>query len=201
MKRMPLTWKDGEVRFLDQRKLPHQEVYVSCRKLEDYRRSIADMVVRGALLIGMAAMWGRALWLNNHSHRIIVDRASSCLMRENSLDAIFVGADRIAANGDTANKIGTSLLAMASVHCGIFFYVAAPRSSFDKNAETGRDINIELRGEEEVLRCGDVLIAPAEAHALNSGFDITEKGLIRTFLCEKGVICPVEKNEVKLVLG
>ena len=68
MKYIPLHWKDGEVFFLDQRKLPHQEEYVSCRTLEDCHRAIADMIVRGAPLIGVTAMWGLALWLKNHPH-------------------------------------------------------------------------------------------------------------------------------------
>ena len=133
----------------------------------------------------------------NIPHRIVVDSASSWLMSEKSLDAIFVGADRVAANGDTANKIGTSSLAIVARHYKIPFYVAAPVSSFDRNIETGRDITIELRSEEEVLGH----IAPKGARALNPGFDITENGLVTAIFCEKGMICPVNQDEVESVLA
>ena len=342
-----MTWGEGEVVFLDQRGLPHEEKYVRCRTLEDCHGAIAQMVVRGAPIIGAAAMWGLALWLKNHPrgtrdewkeaceylgtarptavnlfyaiekcrkvvdshyhqektfsglygkivdliekelgetlrnhrtiavcgseelrrlygerklrlmtlcntgalacgpmgtalgiishlhslgrvemvytcetrpwlqgsrltsyelskedipHKIVVDSASSWIMREKSLDAVFVGADRIALNGDTANKIGTSSLAIVARHYGVPFYVAAPTSSFDLGPESGRDIPIELRGEEEILQYGGVPIAPKNASALNPGFDITEHGLITALFCEKGMIRPVNKGVIQKML-
>ena len=340
----PLFWSEGSVFFLDQRKLPREEKYFICDSLEGCRVAIADMIVRGAPLIGLTAMCGLTLWLKKHAeekweaweeacenlatarptavnlfyaiekcqvlarnhykqqknfsglyekmvhlveketgeilqnhrvmashgvdelariygnkplrlmtlcntgmlacgpmgtalgvishlhslgrvkmvyvsetrpwlqgsrltsyelskanipHEIVVDSASSWLMREKGLDAILVGADRIAANGDTANKIGTSSLAIVAGHYHIPFYVVAPVSSFDMTLESGHDIPIELRGEEEVLRCGGVPISSQGSHALNPGFDITERSLITALFCEKGTIQPVDKETIR----
>ena len=344
----PLSWEGGEVIFLDQRELPHGEKYVRCRTMQDCHAAIAQMVVRGAPLIGVTAMWGVALWLRNHPrgswkeweeackylatarptavnlfyaiekcrkvaddyyhrkktfsglyekmvslieeelgetlrnhsaiaacgatelerlygsrplrlmtlcntgalacgamgtalgvishlhslgrvemvyafetrpwlqgsrltsyelsaenipHGIVVDSASSWLMREKSIDAIFVGADRIASNGDTANKIGTSSLAIVAGHYEVPFYVAAPVSSFDLSLDSGEDIPIELRGEEEILHCQGVPIAPKGARALNPGFDITGHELVTALFCEKGMIRPVGKGTIGKVLS
>ena len=344
MSQSPLSWKEGEVIFLDQRELPHKEKYVHCRTLNDCHDAISQMVIRGAPLIGLTAMWGLALWLKNHPqgtrddwdeacrhlgtarptavnlfyaiekcqkivlshyhqrntfsglyeiildlinkemdetlknhramatfgaeelmrlygtrplrlmtlcntgilacgpmgtalgvishlhslgrieivyaletrpwlqgsrltsyelskenipHKIVVDSASSWLMREKAPDAVFVGADRIAVNGDTANKIGTSSLAIVAKHYQIPFYVVAPLSSFDKDLESGKDIPIELRGEDEILHCQGIPIAPQKAQALNPGFDITEHRLITALFCEKGIIRPVNAKSIK----
>ena len=341
----PFFDKEGEVAFLDQRKLPFEENYFMCRTLEDCHNAISNMVVRGAPLIGLTAMWGLALWLRNHPrgkweewegacrhlatarptavnlfyaiekcqkivhhyfnqqksfsglygeminfikkevaenrqncqniatsgagelarlyggkplhlmtlcntgvlacgslgtalgiishlhslgrvemvyvsetrpwlqgsrltsyellkqnipHKIIVDSASSWLMREKRLDAIFVGADRVAANGDTANKIGTSSLAIAARYYQVPFYVAAPVSSFDISLESGDDISIEMRDEEEILCCSSVPISPEGAGALNPGFDITKGNLITALFCEKGMISPLNKETISL---
>ena len=107
---------------------------------------------------------------------------------------------RIAVNGDTANKIGTSSLAIVARHYGIPFYVAAPVSSFDSELESGRDIHIELRGEEEILYCQGVPMAPEGARALNPGFDITEHNLITALFCEKGMARPVARDTILKIL-
>ncbi|MAX67469.1 MAG: S-methyl-5-thioribose-1-phosphate isomerase [Bacteriovoracaceae bacterium] len=120
-------------------------------------------------------------------HRIVVEGAASYLMREGLVDAIFTGADRIVKNGDTANKIGTSNLAILANHYNIPFYIVAPTSSFDLNIETGNDIEIELRDEEEVLSYGGTRIAPRESRAFNPSFDITEGKLITGIISEKGI--------------
>ena len=133
-------------------------------------------------------------------HKIVVDSASSWLMREKSLDAVLVGADRIAANGDTANKIGTSALAIVAQHYRVPFYVAAPVSSFDVRLGSGDDIPIELRGEEEILRFGGIAVSPEGADALNPGFDITEHELITALFCEKGMIQPVNREAIGLTV-
>ena len=341
----PWFWKEGKVFFLDQRKLPFEEEYFVCESLKDCRIAIADMVVRGAPLIGLTAICGLILWLKenaeekwekwdqacenlgtarptavnlfyaieqcraialshyeqhktflglyekilnlleeetnkllqNHQkiacyganelskvygekplrlmtlcntgmlacgpmgtalgiisylhslgrvemvyvsetrpwlqgsrltsyelskgnipYKIIVDNASSWLMREKGVDAIFVGADRIVANGDTANKIGTSSLAIVAKHYQIPFYVAAPVNSFDMALGSGDDISIELRGEEEVLCYGGNSVSCEGSQALNPGFDITEGHLITALFCEKGMIQPVSKETIDL---
>jgi methylthioribose-1-phosphate isomerase len=115
-------------------------------------------------------------------------------MRKNLVDAIFIGADRIVSNGDTANKIGSSTLAITAKHYGIPFYVVAPLCSFDFDLEKGDEIEIELRPEEEVLSCQDVRIAPHESQAWNPSFDITENSIITGIFSENGIAKPVNKE-------
>ncbi len=122
------------------------------------------------------------------SHEIVADSACSYLMKNNMVDAIFVGADRIALNGDTANKIGTSTLAIVAKNYNIPFYVVAPLSSFDPKSVSGDDIEIELRPEEEITQYKKILIAHKEARALNPSFDVTSCEHITGIICEKGVL-------------
>ena len=103
------------------------------------------------------------------------------------VDAIFIGADRIVANGDVANKIGSSTLAIVAKHYSVPFYVAAPSSSFDDSLASGSDICIELRDEKEVLSYRGSPIAPQEARALNPSFDITKNSLIEAIFYEGGI--------------
>lgn len=118
---------------------------------------------------------------------IVIDSAVSVLMAEGSISSVIVGADRIARNGDTANKIGTLALALSARYFKIPFYVAAPTSTFDTTIESGKDIPIELRNEEEILLCGEKKIAPLASKAWNPAFDITPKELISAFITEKGI--------------
>ncbi len=120
-------------------------------------------------------------------HDIVVEGAASYLMRNKLVDAIFVGADRITANGDTANKVGTSTLAIVANHYGVPFYVVAPTSSFDLKCKNGDGINIELRDQEEILMHKGHLIASKEASAYNPSFDITPAGIITGIICEKRI--------------
>jgi methylthioribose-1-phosphate isomerase len=132
----------------------------------------------------------------NIPHKIVVEGAASYLMREKLVDAIFIGADRIVSNGDTANKIGSSSLAIVAKHYGIPFYVVAPTSSFDLSLENGDGIKIELRDENEILTCKGQRLAPMESHALNPSFDVTEAGLVEAIFCEKGMIKPATRENV-----
>jgi len=104
------------------------------------------------------------------------------------VDAVVVGADRIARNGDTANKIGTLSLAVLAHHFGVPFYVAAPRTTFDPHLETGTAIPIETRTADEVRRCHGCTIAPPEVKVRNDAFDVTPGSLIRAFLTDAGVL-------------
>jgi methylthioribose-1-phosphate isomerase len=122
------------------------------------------------------------------SHSVSVEGAFSYLMREKLIDAIFIGADRIVSNGDTANKVGSSSLAIVARHYGVPFYVVAPTSSFDLASQTGDDIEIELRPEEEVLSAMGSRICPGNSRAINPSFDVTESSLIEGIFCEKGLI-------------
>ena len=128
-------------------------------------------------------------------HSIIPDGASAYYM-EKGVDLIITGADRITANGDFANKIGTFDKAIAAKHFGIPFYVAAPVSTFDFNTKTGKDIVIEQRSEKEVTEIYGTRIAPTGSPALNPAFDVTPAELVAGFITEKGIFCPKDIRKV-----
>ncbi|MDR0887751.1 MAG: S-methyl-5-thioribose-1-phosphate isomerase [Candidatus Methanoplasma sp.] len=122
-------------------------------------------------------------------HAIIPDGASAYYLAQ-GVGLVIVGADRIAANGDFANKIGTFDKAIAANHLGVPFYVAAPISTFDFNTRTGDDIVIEQRSETEVTEVYGQRIAPVGSPALNPAFDVTPYGLVTGFITEKGILSP-----------
>ena len=129
-------------------------------------------------------------------HAIIPDGASAYYMSK-GVDLIITGADRIAANGDFANKIGTFDKAIAAKHFGIPFYVAAPISTFDFDTKTGDDIVIEQRSSTEMTMVGNVRIAPEGSDVLNPAFDVTPADLVTGFITEKGILRPSEIWKVK----
>ncbi len=129
-------------------------------------------------------------------HAIIPDGASGHFIRK-GVDMIIVGADRIAANGDFANKIGTFEKAVLAKEFGVPFYVAAPISTFDFNTRTGEDIVIENRSEEEVTMVKGKRIAPIGSPALNPAFDMTPARYVTGFITEKGILRPDEIEKVK----
>jgi methylthioribose-1-phosphate isomerase len=129
--------------------------------------------------------------------QIVVEGSSSYLMREKLVDAIFVGADRIVLNGDTANKIGTSSLSIVASYYNVPFYVVAPLSSFDPKMETGDEIEIELRSEDEITKLKNIRISPDHARALNPSFDITSGETITSIICEKGCISKPFTDSIK----
>ncbi len=134
------------------------------------------------------------------SHEIVVEGAASYVLGSGRVDAIFVGADRIAANGDTANKVGTSSLAIIAKYYGIPFYVIAPTSSFDLGIKSGAEIEIEMRPEEEILKFRGAPVAPYESKALNPSFDVTDHKNITGIICEKGFIDPSIQSELERVV-
>jgi methylthioribose-1-phosphate isomerase len=121
---------------------------------------------------------------------LIVDSAAGALMAHGEINAVVVGADRIAGNGDTANKIGTYSLAVLAHAHGIPFYVAAPFSSVDPNIASGEDITIEERPEEEVTDIGGTRIAAPGIGVRNPAFDITPARLITAIITERGAVHP-----------
>jgi S-methyl-5-thioribose-1-phosphate isomerase len=123
-------------------------------------------------------------------HYLAADGAGPFLIAQGHADAVVVGADRVAANGDTANKIGTYSLALAARRAGIPFVVAAPESTIDEATATGADIPIELRADEEVTSFAGVLAAPAGTRALNYAFDVTPADLVTAIVTEDRVIRP-----------
>ncbi|PID94863.1 MAG: S-methyl-5-thioribose-1-phosphate isomerase [Bacteroidetes bacterium] len=130
-------------------------------------------------------------------HAIVPDNAGAWLMEKGEVDMVIVGADRIAANGDTANKIGTFEKAIVAHHFGIPFYVAAPRSTFDLSCPDGTHIPIEQRGEEEVhYQTGPdsrgimhtIRVSAPGSKAINPAFDVTPAALITGIITDKGLI-------------
>ncbi len=121
-------------------------------------------------------------------HTLICDNAAASLMAAGKVDCVIVGADRIAANGDFANKIGTYGLAVLAGHHNIPFYVAAPSSTFDPNCPTGEKIAIEERDPAEVTYMMGRAICPDGCAALNPAFDVTPGSLVTAYITEKEVI-------------
>ncbi|MEO6436551.1 MAG: S-methyl-5-thioribose-1-phosphate isomerase [Tepidisphaeraceae bacterium] len=121
---------------------------------------------------------------------VICDNMAATVLGQKKIDAVIVGADRIAANGDTANKIGTLGVAIAARHFGVPFYVAAPISTIDFNAQSGADIPIEERAAEEVNRLNGVPTAPDGVRVYNPAFDVTPADLITAIITENGVAEP-----------
>ncbi|QNP66679.1 S-methyl-5-thioribose-1-phosphate isomerase [Streptomyces genisteinicus] len=120
-------------------------------------------------------------------HRVCVDSAAAASMRQGLVDCVIVGADRITARGDVANKIGTYALAIAAAHHGIPFIVVAPESSWDRSLADGRDIVIEERADDEVTSCGGIRTTPLGTRAYNPAFDVTPASLITAIVSEHGV--------------
>lgn len=127
---------------------------------------------------------------------IVVEGAASYLLSHGKVDAIFVGADRIAANGDTANKVGTSTLAIVAKNYNIPFYVVAPISSFDITIPDGKHIEIEMRPMNEITEIQGIKLAPDGALAINPSFDVTDHQFITGIICEKGFINPAHAGEL-----
>lgn len=119
---------------------------------------------------------------------LICEGAAASLMAQGKISWIIVGSDRIAANGDVANKIGTYSLAVLARHHGVKFMVAAPTSTIDMNTATGAEIPIEQRAESEVFGCGTYRIATEGAKAWNPAFDVTPAELVDVIVTEKGAI-------------
>jgi methylthioribose-1-phosphate isomerase len=119
---------------------------------------------------------------------LIADGAAAHLMAREKIDWVIVGADRIAANGDTANKIGTYALAIAARHHGVKFMVVAPSGTFDLSCPDGANIPIEERGATELTEFRGQGVAPAGFAAFNPVFDVTPAALIDAIVCEQGVV-------------
>jgi len=128
-------------------------------------------------------------------HVVIPDNAAGYFMEKGEIDMILVGADRIAMNGDFANKIGTYEKAILAKENNIPFYVAAPLSTFDRNLGRGEEIVIEERGENEIKRIRGVDIFPEWVKVKNPAFDVTPARYVTAFITEKGIIKPDEITE------
>ncbi len=121
---------------------------------------------------------------------LITDGMCSYFMKKGMIDVVVVGADRIAANGDTANKIGTYTVAIAAKHHNIPFYIAAPLSTIDKNIKSGDEIIIEERSHKEVTTINNEKICPESVKIINPSFDVTPNELITGIITEVGILKP-----------
>jgi methylthioribose-1-phosphate isomerase len=121
---------------------------------------------------------------------VLVDSAAASLMRETPIDLCIVGADRIAENGDVANKVGTLPLALAAKHYGVPFYVAAPTSTLDPSTKSGKEILIEQRGSIEVSSTFAIPTAPDGVDVYNPAFDVTPAELITAIITDRGISRP-----------
>ena len=132
---------------------------------------------------------------------LIVDSAAGMMMQSGDIDCVITGADRIAANGDTANKIGTYSLAVLAKENNIPFYVAAPTSTIDLDLDAGDQIQIEQRPAEEVLQVQGVPTAPQGISVMNPAFDVTPHRYVTAIITEAGVARPPYLQSLALAAG
>jgi methylthioribose-1-phosphate isomerase len=128
---------------------------------------------------------------------LITDNMAGYFMKAGKIDIVVVGADRIAANGDTANKIGTYSVAVLAKENGIPFYVAAPTSTVDSRCESGEGIPIEERHGDEVIKIGDHYIAPKNVKSAYPAFDVTPAKYIAGIITEQGIAKPPYDKSLK----
>ena len=128
---------------------------------------------------------------------LITDNMSGYFMKSGAIDAVIVGTDRVAANGDVANKIGTYMVAVLAKEHDIPFYVACPLSTIDLSIPSGDDIPIEERSSNEVTGYGDVRWAPKNIQVRNPSFDVTPARLVTALITEKGIVYSPSDNKLK----
>src|SRR3954468_23864257 len=134
-------------------------------------------------------------------HALLVDGAAAGLIRRGEVDAVIVGCDRVAANGDVANKVGTYAHALAAAAAGIPFVVAGPTSSIDAATPGGDDIVIEERNADEVRRVGESMVTLPHVPVRNPAFDITPAALITALVTERGVVARPDAAGIAAVLA
>ena len=134
-------------------------------------------------------------------YRLVTDSSVGALMSRGLVDRVVVGADRIAANGDVANKIGTYTVAVLAARHDVPFYVAAPRSTIDPKTSSGDDIPIEERASDEVTSLGGRNVAPSETQAMNFAFDVTPHELVAGIITEVGVLKPPYTETIAAALA
>lgn len=132
-------------------------------------------------------------------HVVQADGAAASTILRGLVDAVIIGADRIAANGDTANKVGSVALALACARAGIPFVVAAPASTLDLHTASGDGIDIENRSGDEVLAVAGNPVAPAGARGFNPAFDVTPADLVAAIVTEHGVVEPARERDPRIV--
>jgi methylthioribose-1-phosphate isomerase len=141
------------------------------------------------------------LGIENIDYQVQVDGAAASTIMRGLVDVAIIGADRIASNGDTANKIGSLGVALACHQAGVPFMVAAPTSTIDMRAPNGEAIHIEMRDEEEVLKLAGHNVAPTNARGFNPAFDVTPHEFIDVIVTENGVVEPRHHANMRSVVG
>jgi len=134
-------------------------------------------------------------------HRLIADSAAAGLIARGEVDGVIVGCDRVAANGDVANKVGTYALALAAAAAGIPFVVAGPSSTIDRLTPSGAEIEIEERDPDEVRRLRELELTLPRTPCRNPAFDITPAGMVSALVTERGVAAPVSEGSIAELLG
>jgi methylthioribose-1-phosphate isomerase len=134
-------------------------------------------------------------------HELVVDGAASGLMASGQIDAVVVGCDRVAANGDVANKVGTYGLALAARAAQIPFTVAGPTSTIDADCPAGTEIVIEARNPDEIRQAGGAPLAPPQTACRNPAFDVTPAELITALITERGTAQPVDSGSIRALLS
>jgi methylthioribose-1-phosphate isomerase len=129
-------------------------------------------------------------------HELLVDGAAAGLIRRGEVDAVIVGCDRVAANGDVANKVGTYAHALAAGAAGIPFVVAGPTSTIDPAIESGEEIEIEERDADEVRHAGGALLTISDTPCRNPAFDVTPASLVTALVTERGIAAPPTRESV-----
>ena len=157
----------------------HERKQIGCVYADETRP-----LLQGARLTAFELMQGQI------PCRLITDSMAAQVMKTKRIDAVITGADRIAANGDSANKIGTYGLAVLAAYHHIPFYIAAPFSTFDFSISSGEDIIIEERDGDEVRRTGRSYTAPKNVPVYNPAFDVVPASLISGIITEKGILTP-----------
>jgi methylthioribose-1-phosphate isomerase len=135
------------------------------------------------------------------AHELLVDGAAAGLMRRGEVDAVVVGCDRVAANGDVANKVGTYAHALAARAAGIPFVVAGPTSTIDASIASGDEIVIEERAPEEVRHAGGVLVTADDTPCRNPAFDVTPAELVTALVTERGLAAPPTRESIAALLS
>jgi methylthioribose-1-phosphate isomerase len=130
------------------------------------------------------------------AHELLVDGAAAGLMRRGEVDAVIVGCDRVAANGDVANKVGTYAHALAARAAGIPFVVAGPTSTIDASIASGDEIVIEERAPEEVRHAGGALLTAEDTPCRNPAFDVTPAELVTALVTERGIAAPPTRESI-----
>lgn len=169
-------------------------------KAKERRKSIKVFACETRPLLQGARLTTWELKRNKIDTTLICDNMAASLMSQNKINKVITGADRIASNGDSANKIGTYSLAVLAEYHKIPFYVVAPSSSFDLKLKTGKGIPIEQRKSNEVTIINNKRIAVKNVKVYNPAFDVTPHQLITAIVTEKGIIKPPFSKNIKKLL-